>query len=62
MSSESTMMSLQHQVQQNEANLTALKQEVSISALCLNTSTGQIHAFCIVALDGGEWSVLCYAT
>jgi hypothetical protein len=30
MSSESTVMSLQHQVQQKEADLVALKQEVSM--------------------------------
>jgi hypothetical protein len=58
MSSESIVMSLQHQVQQNEADLTAVKQEVSMSALCINTMAGQI---CVMALDVGKWSVLCCA-
>jgi ABC-type phosphate transport system auxiliary subunit len=58
MTSASAIVSLQHQVQQNKADLTALKQEVSKSALCINTMTGQI---CVVAPVGGEWYVLCCA-
>lgn len=39
MSSESAVMSLQHQVQQKEADLAAMKQEVSTVSLCQRRDT-----------------------
>jgi hypothetical protein len=45
-SSESTVMSLQHHIQQKEADLVALRQEVSMVSLCLS----------MMVLDGSEWS------
>jgi hypothetical protein len=49
MDSESTVMSLQHQIQQKEADLVALKQEVSMVFLYLS----------IMMLHGSEWSPSC---
>jgi hypothetical protein len=58
MSSESTVMNFQHHVQQNEANITALKQEVSISVLSLSFWIGQ--NLCILYYSTGWRRVISF--